>query len=109
VFFDGDVYLTGAADPFENMLPLSNDTWDLQFQPDHPEIMDYNIGWYFARSTEATFDYFNRSYARWNETHAWDQDVMNDIGKVMESEENSLRVHRLNLSHYKVRWFTFGS
>ncbi len=103
MFLDGDVYLTGAADPFENMLPLSNDTWDIQFQTDHPEENDYNIGWYFAKATENTFEYFNRSYTMWNETKAWDQEVMNEVGKVMESEENSLRVHHLNLSVYKVR------
>jgi hypothetical protein len=103
VFLDGDVYLTGAVDPFENMLPLSNDTWDIQFQPDHVDAMDYNIGWYFARATENTFEYFNRSYAMWNETHEWDQAVMNDVGQVMELEEHSLRVHHLDLSVYKVR------
>lgn len=106
MFLDGDIYLTGVADPFDNMLPLSNDTWDIQFQPDH-EGAYYNIGWYFAKATKNTFEYFNRSYANWSETHDWDQAVMNNVGHVMEFEEHSLRVHHLNLSHYKVRWSMF--
>lgn len=104
MFLDGDVYLTGEADPFEDMLPLSDDTWDIQFQPDHIDLDDYNIGWYFAKATENTFEYFNRSYAMWNETQEWDQAVMNDVGQVMELEEKSLRVHHLNMTKYKVRW-----
>lgn len=104
VFLDGDVYLTGVTDPFQNMLPLSNDTWDIQFQPDHGGANDYNIGWYFAKSTENTIEFFNRSYAKWNETHGFDQGVMNDIGQVMEFDEYSLRVHHLDLSNYKVLW-----
>jgi hypothetical protein len=91
------------------MLPLSNDTWDIQFQTDHPEVLDYNIGWYFAKATNQTFEFFNRSYMRWQETQQWDQFVMWEIGHIMEFEESPLRVHRLNLTHYKVRWSTFGS
>jgi hypothetical protein len=104
VFFDGDVYLTGITDPFETMLPLSNNTWDIQFQPDHVDLMDYNIGWYFAKATENTLEYFKRSFARWNETQKWDQEVMNDVGRAMEFNESSLRVHHLSLTQYKVRW-----
>jgi Nucleotide-diphospho-sugar transferase len=102
VFLDGDVYLTGTVDPFKNMLPLSNNTWDIQFQPDHPPGTDYNIGWYFARSSPATFDFFNRSYAKWNETHQWDQEVMNAVGKPMELEEHTLRVRNVELDRFKV-------
>jgi len=101
VFFDGDAYLTGI-DPFKTMLPLSNDSWDIQFQTDHPEVLDWNIGWYFAKATEQTYQLFNRSYARWNETQQWDQYVMWEIGHPMETEENPLRVHHLNQSDYKV-------
>jgi hypothetical protein len=102
VFFDGDAYLTGATNPFETMLSLSNDTWDIQFQIDHPEVLDYNIGWYFAKATKLTFEFFQRSYLRWNETQQWDQLVMWEMGHIMESEENPLRVHRLDQAHYKV-------
>jgi hypothetical protein len=102
VFFDGDAYLTGSIDPFKTMLPLSNDTWDIQFQTDHPEISDYNIGWYFAKATQRTYEFFNRSYAEWNITQEWDQLVMWKVGHVMESEENGLRVHLLSTSDYKV-------
>jgi hypothetical protein len=103
VFFDGDAYLTGNTDPFDTMLPLSSNAWDIQFQTDHPEVLDYNIGWYFAKATDVTYDFFNRSYARWNETQEWDQFVMWEIGHAMESDESPLRVHRLNQTHYKVR------
>jgi hypothetical protein len=105
VFFDGDAYLTGNTDPFDTMLPLSNDTWDIQFQTDHPEILDYNIGWYFARATNLTYNFFSRSYANWNETQEWDQSVMWKIGHVMESEQPPLKVHHLNQTNYKVRQF----
>jgi hypothetical protein len=110
VFLDGDVYLTGAHDPFSHMLSPSNDTWDIQFQSDNQQ-RDYelNIGWYFAKSTNATIDFFRRSYARWNNTEGWnvkvdqyDQKVMNLVGQTMEFEEHSLQVHHLKGPQYRV-------
>jgi len=101
VFLDGDVYLTGSKDPFDEMLPLTNDTWDIQFQKDYelPDV-DVNIGWFFARATRATEDFFRRSYDRWLETRDWDQSVMNDIARQMEAD-SSLKVHRLELSRFR--------
>ena len=104
MFFDGDAYLTGVADPFEHMLPLSNETWDIQIQRIYVDTMDYNIGWIFAKATENTIAYFNRSYSKWNQTQEWDQAVMNDVGWIMEFEEGVLRVNHLDLSYYKVSW-----
>ena len=90
------------ADPFEHMLPLSNETWDIQVQRDFEDSTEYNIGWYFAKATENTIEYFKHSYSKWNETRAWDQAFMNDIGGIMEFEEGVLRVNHLNLTYYKV-------
>jgi hypothetical protein len=109
VFLDGDVYLTGSRDPFSDMLPLSNDTWDVQFQPDFPPPSgQLNIGWFFARTSSATLQFFERSFARWNETQAWDQVVMNEIASDMERANYSetdggsrLRIHRLDMSRFR--------
>jgi hypothetical protein len=109
VFLDGDVFLTGTRDPFSDMLPLSLDTWDMQFQQDYPwPSTNLNIGWFFARASPATLEFLERSFVRWNETQAWDQGVMNDIAADMESEFEAeetqsarLRIHRLNLNSFQ--------
>lgn len=109
VFLDADVFLTGSRDPFDEMLPLSDNTWDVQFQPDFPPpSLSVNIGWFFARASSATIEFFERSLARWNETQAWDQEVMNEIAWDMEhanhSETNNssrLRVHRLDMDTFQ--------
>jgi hypothetical protein len=100
VFLDGDVYLTGSRDPFLDMLPLSNSTWDIQFQKDFElPSKDLNIGWYFARASPSTQEFFRQSHDRWLETREWDQSVMNEIARKME-ESSSLNVHRLELSRF---------
>jgi hypothetical protein len=109
VFLDGDVYLTGTRNPFAEMLPLSNETWDIQYQRDWwPPADDLNIGWYFARASSNTIDYFKRSFARWNETGGWDQAVMNDIAREMENKTlveahngTTLMVHRLDMTTFR--------
>lgn len=102
VSFDGDVYLTGLHDPFANMLPLSNDAWDIQFQPDGPQPK-LNIGWFFARATKPTIELFRRSFATWKDnTQLWDQVVVQETANKMEFEEHSLKVNRLNSTYYKV-------
>ena len=104
VFLDGDVYLTGSRDPFEDMLPLSNDTWDIQFQYDEKSetpTSNVNIGWYFAKSTLASIEFFHRSYQNWTADPQWDQYVMNIVLREMEVEENSLKVYRLGSPHFQ--------
>jgi hypothetical protein len=101
VFLDGDVYLTGSRNPFQDMLSLGNKTWDIQFQRDfQPPSPVLNIGWYFARATDATKEYFHRSYQQWLVTKAWDQAVMNEVAAQMEAAHR-LRVHRLDLSLFR--------
>jgi hypothetical protein len=98
VFLDGDVYLTGSVNPFDAMLPLSDDSFDIQFRPDEGEPhRGLNIGWYFARSNVATIRYFERSNEIWEESgrKTWDQEVMDKLGQKMEFEEHSLKVYRL--------------
>jgi hypothetical protein len=87
LFLDGDVYLTGSRDPFEDMLPLSDDTWDIQFQSDQKALPTtrVNIGWYFAKSTPATIEFFDRSYRNWTAKAMWDQEVMNNMVLVLEA------------------------
>lgn len=121
VFLDADVFFTGSHDPFSVMLPLSNKTWDLQFQSDNAPD-ELNIGWYFARSTPATQMYFRLSFAHWiqTKTDAWDQAVMNVIKNHIlqkqaaqaadiaagtnETDEPStppLRIHMVELRHFR--------
>lgn len=84
------------------MLPLSNDTWDIQFQPDGHN-RELNFGWYFAKPTAGTVELFQRSFATWKaDTKLWDQKVIQDTAIQMEFEENSLRVNRLREIEYKV-------
>ena len=121
VFLDADVFFTGSRDPFSVMLPLSNKTWDLQFQSDSgPENL--NIGWYFARSTPATRMYFRRGFAHWiqTKTDKWDQQVMNDVKDEIKAKEAALaaeisagsnetsgpstpplRIHMVELKHFR--------
>ncbi len=83
------------------MLPLSNGTWDVQFQKDFElPSKELNIGWFFARASPATREFFRRSYDRWLETREWDQSVMNEVARQKE-EDSSLNVHRLELSRFR--------
>ncbi|KAJ9607248.1 hypothetical protein H2200_008321 [Cladophialophora chaetospira] len=101
VFLDGDVYLTGSRNPFHDMLPISNHTWDMQFQKDFElPSTDLNIGWFFARASEATKEFFYRSYQQWRVTGAWDQKIMNEVARQME-DANALKLHRLDLGRFR--------
>jgi len=94
------------------MLPLSDKTWDIQFQPDNP--LDhwgdhYNIGWYFARATPATQEYFRTAFVRWiaKGTGPVDQNTMNEVIREMiptsEHFKNGtvLNVHLLDVSIFR--------
>jgi len=100
VFLDGDVYLTIYRDPFKEMLPPSNHTWDIQFQMDEFNGRALNIGWFFARACDRTKELFHRSYAQWLETAAWDQAIMNEVAHDMEANL-SLSIHRLDLDRFR--------
>jgi hypothetical protein len=83
------------------MLPLSNTTWDLQFQKDFElPSTALNIGWFFARASDATKEFFYRSYQQWLVTKGWDQAVMNEVAYQMEGA-NTLKVHRLDLARFR--------
>lgn len=121
VFLDADVFFTGSHDPFSAMLPLTDKTWDLQFQPDNgPD--ELNIGWYFARSSLATQMYFRLSFAHWiqTKTEKWDQLVMNNVkdeilqkqatltaetaagsSEIAKPSTPPLRIHMLELKHFR--------
>lgn len=91
IFLDADVFFTGSRDPFSAMLPLSNTTWDLQFQSDNAPN-ELNIGWYFARPTPATRMFFRLSFAHWiqTKTDKWDQLVMNNVKDGILAKEAAL-------------------
>lgn len=88
MLLDGDVYLTGSRHPLSGMLPLSDPTWSIQFQSDDFDGNNsaINIGWYWARPSPVIREYFIRSYKLWNQTHEWDQRVMNRVRFEMMSE-----------------------
>jgi nucleotide-diphospho-sugar transferase len=127
VFTDGDVFLTGNKDPFTDMLPLSDPSWDIQFQQDNKldnkDGDHYNIGWYFARATPATQEYFRNSFLRWIawETKPSDQNAMNAAAREMLPEHKMfkngtvLRLHLLEYSSFHNvmldgwDWFFFGN
>ncbi|KAJ0118789.1 hypothetical protein J7T55_013044 [Diaporthe amygdali] len=121
VFLDADVFFTGSRDPFSAMLPLSDTSWDLQFQPDNAPD-ELNIGWYFARSSPATQMFFRQSFAHWIQTRTekWDQLVMNNVkddilqkqaaqaaetagGSNQTSKPSTppLRIHMLELKYFR--------
>jgi hypothetical protein len=86
---DGDVYLTGSHHPLTKMRPLTDPTWDIQFQCDdwdgeHQDVL--NIGWYWARPTDATREIFSRSQAEWDKTQSWDQNIVNQVVSQMTGE-----------------------
>src|SRR5271156_4201703 len=79
---DADVYLTGTRHPLSGMRPLSNPSWEIQFQCDSDSFSQeakVNIGWYWARPTQTVREFFSRSVEVWNRTHEWDQEIMNQI------------------------------
>lgn len=129
VFLDADVFFTGSRDPFDVMLPLSNNTWDLQFQSDGG-TGDLNIGWYFARPTSATRMFFRLSFAHWihTKTDEWDQLVMNKVRDGILAKEAALaaeistgsndtsepstpplRIHMVELKHFRNFMLEMGS
>jgi hypothetical protein len=91
------------------MLSLSNDTWDIQFQSDQKTepTSRVNTGWYFAKSTPTTIEFFERSHQNWTAEQRWDQTVMNDIIELMEAKEHKLRVHRLWSPHFQ-NWMSIN-
>lgn len=99
MFLDGDVFLTIYRDPFKDMLPISDVSWDIQFQMDHYDN-SLNIGWFLTRACNATAELFRRSYAQWLDTSAWDQAIMNDVAHEMEGNQ-TLRIHRLDLARFR--------
>ena len=102
VFLDGDVYLTGTRHPLSAMLPLSDSSWDIQFQNDSNSRG--NIGWYWARPSPVVYDFFLRSQRLWNETHQWDQASMNLVVWQMTNDGSELappNIVLLNLKDYQ--------
>lgn len=121
IFLDADVFFTGSRDPFSAMLPLSDKTWDLQFQSDNAPD-ELNIGWYFARPSPATRMFFRLSLAHWvqTKTDKWDQLVMNNVKDGILAKEAALaaeiaagsnetsgpstpplRIHMVELKHFR--------
>lgn len=92
------------------MLPLRNSAWSIQFQSDRSEAQDskVNIGWYWARATPATAEFFRRSYDYWI-THPtdWDQEIINGVHREMISEGKlgPPKSVVLNLTAYKSAMF----
>ena len=70
------------------MRPLDDPSWHLQFQSDRYEGQGsyVNIGWYWARPTEITKQFFRRAQTRWVDKHEWDQGVVNLIRLEMIDE-----------------------
>ena len=65
------------------MSDLTDSSWDIQFQLDTSDGR-VNIGWFWARPSAATMDYFNRSKQQWEASGGWDQAVMNDVLATLE-------------------------
>lgn len=88
VLMDADVYLTGSRHPLSGMRPISDPSWSIQFQSDNHDGNDstVNIGWYWARPTPILHEFFLRASQKWNQTHEWDQKVMNDVRFEMIAE-----------------------
>jgi len=86
---DADVYLTGTRHPLSGMRPLADPSWEIQFQCDWwdaSQDANVNIGWYWARPTNAVRELFVRSAEIWNKTKNWDQAIMNDVRSEMVKE-----------------------
>jgi len=106
LLIDGDVFLTGTRHPLSGMRPLSDPSWEIQFQSDKSNAQDslVNIGWYWARPTPAVRQLFVRSLAEWDaNTWEWDQHIMNKVRGEMIGEEllDFPKSSVLNLSDYK--------
>jgi Nucleotide-diphospho-sugar transferase len=85
------------------MQPLTNSSWEIQFQCDSMDYRQINIGWYWARPTATVREFFRRSQEQWNQTRNWDQRIMNDIRNQMiqEGSFSSSTSLILNLTDYK--------
>ena len=72
------------------MSDFTDYSWDIQFQLDHADGR-VNIGWFWARPSMQTIDYFKRSKQKWQSSGGWDQAVMN---KILTALENSQKANK---------------
>ncbi|GAA94067.1 uncharacterized protein L969DRAFT_45156 [Mixia osmundae IAM 14324] len=119
VFADGDVYLNPAFDPLHGMLPLGNDTWDLQFSFERWGDQ-LNIGWYFVRASKYSVAYFESCLQSMMKKRVWDQAIFNTEYRRLRKEAedttglDSFRIKILscdnNLSWMQEHWqYTYGN
>jgi hypothetical protein len=87
IMFDSDVFLSPTNHPLSFMNDFANTSWDIQFQLDETNELNghINIGWFWARPSILTVQYFIRSKQKWEREGGWDQAIMN---KVLTEVEN---------------------
>ncbi|KAF3916151.1 hypothetical protein AA313_de0203945 [Arthrobotrys entomopaga] len=94
VFIEPDVYLTGAVDPFEAMLPIDEPAWDIQFAPGlgrGEKGLDANF--FYVRATKYAKEFFRR--VKNNYSEMGDQDLttlMNVVAFEMANGDGTLRL-----------------
>ena len=82
------------------MRPLSDPSWDIQFQCDDVTLTKINIGWYWARPSPSVRELFQRAYDVWDETLEWDQLIMQYVWDEMNFN-GTLTADILNISTYR--------
>ncbi|GAA94068.1 uncharacterized protein L969DRAFT_45108 [Mixia osmundae IAM 14324] len=119
VFADGDVYLNPAFDPLHGMLPLSDQSWDIQMSWERNRNQT-NIGWYFIRSSDYSIGYLERCLETMTRKPGWDQAIYDNEYKRLRKEAeykgelDTLRIKILscenNMSWMREPWqATYGN
>ncbi|KAF3910344.1 hypothetical protein ABW21_db0209255 [Orbilia brochopaga] len=103
VFIDPDVYLTDALDPFAQMAPLSETSWDMQFFPGPGKAQKgLDASFFYARPSKYTKEFFKKVQNDWRE--AGDQDInslMNVVAFEMTDGAGTLNLKILDTVRFK--------
>ncbi|EWC44299.1 hypothetical protein DRE_01125 [Drechslerella stenobrocha 248] len=103
VFVDPDVYFTDAIDPFAEMYPLSNPSWDIQFFPGPGKAQQgLDSSFFWARPNQQTKMFFNKVKENWSESG--DQNInslMNVVAFEMANGAATLNLHILPTLAFK--------
>ncbi|KAJ6259600.1 hypothetical protein Dda_5238 [Drechslerella dactyloides] len=108
VFIDPDVYLTGSLDPFAQMAPLSDSTWDIQFFPG-PEKAEKGLdaSFFWARPSKYTKQLFKKVRDNWSESGDADiNSLMNIFAFEMSGGAGTLKLSILDTVSFKA-WGDF--
>ena len=95
LYFDLDVYI--VKNPLDAMLPLHDESWDIQVDPEWGQHL--NFGWFWSKSNAVTTPLWLEASKRAYASEEWDQTIFDDVFLNAETK-GILRIHRLPLDKF---------